>query len=331
MRSRVVLAIAVVMGFVAVVRAEPLNLGQVSAEAKWAAHLDVDALMASTLVKKAHEKMLKEHPEAESHLGMLRDMWKFDPTKDLHGITIYGRQLKKDTGVALVHAKVDRERLVDKAKQAPDHRMSKYGKYELHSWMHAKGSKHQRPMAGAFYSSDVMVFGGSAEEVMAALDVLDGTKPNFAAKEPSLSSAIPPGAILVAGVTGLGDAKLPCKSPLAKEVDLLAIVIGENQGQVFVQGKLTAKKPEIAEQMKTVAEGALAMAALTHSDDAEAVKLIEAARMAVNDKAVELQWTAPVDAVWAEAEKLAAKAKAMHKDWRRHGKPDGCPKPEKKK
>ena len=43
MRSTLALAVAVVLGFVAVVRAEPLDLKQVSADAKWAAHLDVDA------------------------------------------------------------------------------------------------------------------------------------------------------------------------------------------------------------------------------------------------------------------------------------------------
>ena len=201
---------AVVLGFVAVVRAEPLDLKQVSADAKWAAHLDVDALHASSLFQKAREQMLKEHPEAEGHLAMFREVWKFDPAKDLHGITIYGRQVKKDTGVAIVHAKVDQNLLLEKAKQAPDHQVSTYGKYELHSWIHAKGSKHERSMTGAFYKPDVMVFGGSAEEVMAALDVLDGTKPNFAGKEPSLGGSIPQGAILVAGVDRSGR----CRSAL---------------------------------------------------------------------------------------------------------------------
>jgi len=324
MRCKVALAVAVLFGLVAVVRAEPLDLKQVSAEAKWAAHLDIDALHASGLFQKARAQMLKEHPEAEKHLAMCREMWNFDPCKDLHGITIYGRQLKKDTGVAIVRAKVDRKKLVEKAKAAPDHRLSTYGKYELHSWIHAKGSKHERSMAGAFYTSEVIVFGGSAEEVMAALDVLDGTKPNFAAKAPKLCGAIPKGAILVGGVAGLGDANLPCKCPLAKQVDLLMFDIGEYQGQVFVDGTVMAKTATVAQQMKTVAEGALALAALMHNNDADTVKLIGAAQVTVADKAVSLKWSASVDAAWAQLQKCIAKAKAMHKDWGHHG-PDGCP------
>ena len=36
----------------------------------------------------------------------------------LHGITIYGTQLKKETGVAIVRAKVDQKFLLDLGKQA---------------------------------------------------------------------------------------------------------------------------------------------------------------------------------------------------------------------
>ena len=38
------------------------------------------------------------------------------PMTDLHSITIYGTQLKKDTGVAIIHAKVDQKLLLDMVK-----------------------------------------------------------------------------------------------------------------------------------------------------------------------------------------------------------------------
>ncbi len=318
------LAIAVVLGFVAVVRAEPLDLKQVAADAKWAAHLDLDALHASSLLEKARQHWLQKHPEAEVHLALLREVWKFNPCTDLHGITIYGRQIKKDTGVAIVRAKVDQNLLLEKAKLAPDHRVSAYGKYELHSWLHAKGSKHERGMTGTFYKPDVMIFGASADEVMAALDVLDGTKPSFAGKESGLDLSIPPGAILVAGATGLADIELPCKSPLAKQADALVLAIGENQGEVFVMGQLIVKQAEIAQQIKTVLEGGLALAVLAHSGDADAIKMVNAVKVAATDKAVSVEGRASVDAVWAQVQKAMAK-KAAHKDGRRHGTPAQCP------
>ena len=66
---------------------------------------------------------------------MLRNLWRFDPCTDLHGITIYGTQLKKDTGVAVIRAKVDQKLLLDMVKITPEHEVSTYGKYELHSWL----------------------------------------------------------------------------------------------------------------------------------------------------------------------------------------------------
>lgn len=320
MRKTLGLAFVVVLALTTAAGAAPLDLKQVAADAKWAAHLDVDALMASTMVQKARAQMLKEHPEAEAHLAMVRTIWKFDPTTDIHGITIYGSQLKKATGVAIVRAKVDQALLLERAKLAPEHRVSTYGKYELHNWIHAKGSKHERAMTGTFFAPDVMVFGASSDEVMAALDVLDGTKPNFADKEPSLAGATPAGAILVAGVSGLGDVDLPCKSPLAKQAESLIMVIGENQGEVFVQGKLSVKQADVAQQIKTVVEGALAMATLAKSEDADAVKLISTVKVNVVDKAVTLESRGTAEAIWAQLQKEVANHKATHK-----GGHDHCP------
>jgi len=51
-----------VLGFAGLAQASPLDLKQVSAEAKWAAHLDVDALMASKSMQKVREQIRKDNP-----------------------------------------------------------------------------------------------------------------------------------------------------------------------------------------------------------------------------------------------------------------------------
>ena len=100
----------------------------------------------------------------------------------------------------------------------PEYKTSQYGKYELHSWV-KDGKKHEN---AAFFQPDVIVFGTSLDEVKAALDVLDGTKPNIAAKAEGLVAALPPGTILVAGAHDLGEADLPVESPLSKQADSVA-------------------------------------------------------------------------------------------------------------
>ena len=157
-----------------------MDLKQVSADAKWAAHLDVDALMASKSMQKVREQIVKEHPDAESALAMIRTVWRFDPTTDLHGITIYGTQLKKDTGVAIIRAKVDQKFLLDLVKLTPGLQdRASTASTNCTAWV-KDGKKHN----AAFFQPDVIVFGTSVDELKAALDVLDGTKPNFAAKTP---------------------------------------------------------------------------------------------------------------------------------------------------
>ena len=115
--------------------------------------------------------------------------------------------------MAIVHAKVDQQLLLEKAKQAPDHQASTYGKHELHTWLHAKGSKHERSMTGTFLQArrpDLRRLGRRSE---AALDVLDGKKPSLADKDSPLAAAIPPGTSFVAGRRNWPTPNCPASRP----------------------------------------------------------------------------------------------------------------------
>lgn len=315
MRRNLALAIVAVVGWVVAAQAAPLDLKEVSADAKWAAHFDMDALMASPIPEKARQKILEKCPEAERHFSMICAIWNFAPGADLHGITIYGSELKRKSGVAIVHAKVDQARLVALANQAPEHQTASYGKYELHQWIHSQGTKHERPMVGTFYKPDVLVFGPTIDEVKAALDVLDGAKPNFSGSESGLTMTIPSGAILVAGATGIMDADLPCKSPLCKKANAVVLAVGTEQDNLYVVGQLVAKETEVAQQIKAVLDGAMAMAVLTQSDDQLAMKLINAIKVNRNDKTVNLEWRAPIDDTMIGIHQLVEHAKKKHKSW----------------
>ncbi len=306
MRVYLGLAIAVVLGLAGTLRAEPLNLEQVAANAKWVAHVDVDAMWTSTVIQKTREQWMQIHPGAEVLLAGIREVWKFDPRTDLHDMTFYGEQLKKDTGVAIVHAKVDQQLLLEKAKNIPEHQVSAYGKYELYTWKHKhlKGPKHGRMMTGVFYKPDVIVF-GSLDEVKAALDVLDGAKPNLAGKDSPLAAAVPPGAMFLARVVGLADADaLPCKFPIIKQTESLALAVGEKEGESFFTGRMTVKNAELAKQMKVVVEGVRAMAVMVHGGDSKALEIIDALKVDVDGKVVEIECRAPAEKVWTFLKKM---------------------------
>jgi hypothetical protein len=310
--------------------AAPLDMKQVGADAKWLAHLDVDAIRAASMSKNVHDFIMEKHPEAAEHLEHFKAIWHFSPCEDLFGLTIWGAQLKPDTGVLIVHAKVDRAFLEGKAQEAPEHAETKHGKYTIHSWRdkHPMGPKHGRMVSGVFAKDDVIIF-GKLDEVKAALDVFDGAKPNLAGKNSVLAAEVPAGATVVARVTDVADVELPCKSPVVKKIDSLSLAWGEKDGQVFMQAKAVVKDTETAEQIKTIVEGFGAMAKMTHGNDPEAMKILNAAKLTVDGTALMLTWSAPADEVWQQMKKAAEMHKAQMKEWRHHGKAKECPAEEK--
>jgi hypothetical protein len=311
-------ALAIVLGCAATGHAAPLDLKQVAADAKWTVHVDFDALRASALFQKAWKQVADEHSQAEGGLALLKTMWNFDPRTDLHGVTFYGTQFKRDSGVAIINVKVDRARLLEYAKLVPDHRASNYGTYEVHSWLHAKGSRHERSFAGVMVKPDVLLLAASSAEVIAALDVFNGKNPNAVERTTALVGSVPSGAIVAGGAVGLGDAKLPVDTPVAKLADSFVLALGENQNEVFVQARLALKDAATAQQVKAVADGAVAMAALDHHDNAELLKLISAVKVTAHDKTVNVDGRAAVDAVWAAIEKAM---KHVRRDFDRRGPP----------
>jgi hypothetical protein len=114
----------------------------------------------------------------------------------------------------------------------------------------------------------------------------------------------------MAGAKDLAEADLHLESPLSKQIDSALLVVGENQGQVFVRATLNVKDAEIAKKMKAVADGALALATLVKSDDADALKLIDSVKVTLADKSITVEGQAAVDLLWGLLQKEAAKKKA---------------------
>ena len=93
---------AILLGLSATATAGPLDLKQVSAEAKWIVHFDVDAMRESTLVQRVYDKCVDQWPAAEQRLREATDLVEhlgLDLTRDLHGLTAYGTKVGDLDGV----------------------------------------------------------------------------------------------------------------------------------------------------------------------------------------------------------------------------------------
>ncbi len=198
------------------------------------------------------------HKGAEQKFKEIRDKFGIDVSKDvckdLHGLTAYGKELGKHTGVLIVHANFDLKLAEATAAKAKDHKVEKFGSYDLHSWTetrhgHARtiwaaAYKNAAPGAGLYSEFNALVFASSVEELKTALAVLDGKAP--AVGNGPLSGKVRPGTMVLARATGLAEADLPCKSPIAKQIRSLRFSMGEDNGQLFFtprQGRRATSLP----------------------------------------------------------------------------------------
>ncbi len=294
-----VTTMAALLTLAAIGRAEPLDLKQVAADAKWVAHVDVDALRASVVVQKAYHKCMEMHKEAAEHLDKLPGKIGMDLRKDLHGFTIYGKDFDKSKAVLILYADVNQQLLKEKAAKAPEHKVTNYGSFELHSWA-AKGPHGSHPVVGAFFKPNVLVFGGCQEAVTAALDVLAGKSPGITGRDSLLAGRTLPGSILIVRAAAV-DPKTPFA--VLKQTDSFRIALGENNGQSFYRARLNMKSTEAVAQVKTIAEGFRALVSLNKGIDPEALKLIDGLKVAGEGKTLNVTWNAKADDVWAAIEK----------------------------
>jgi hypothetical protein len=254
--------------------------------------------------------VLKDH--AGQHFDTIRDKIGIDLRKDLHGITVYGPDADKTHAVAIVFSTVNQQLLLDKAQRATDHKVTKHGDIDIHSWTQRHVGKSETA-AGAFYKPDVLVFASSPNGVAAAIDVLDGKSPGITDAKSPLGGRPPAGATLVVRSTAIPEAP---KSLVLKEIESFRIALGENVGRSFYHASAVMKSPEAAAQFKAINDGLKALAALRFSGDADVTKLIDGLKTTVSDKTLLVRWEASVDDVWKVVEKIGKKA-AEH--FQQHG------------
>jgi hypothetical protein len=301
MRSRLVLAVfGLLLGKLAL--AGPLDPAHVAADAQWLVHADADAMRQSGVLAKAFQVFIERNPGIKIFVAGLdksREIIGMDPRKDLHGITAYGKKLGQEEGVLILVADVDQKLLQQIVKQALDYRAVSHGPYEIHCWTH-RDNRGRRPVAGAFYKPNVLVFSGSPEEVKAALDVLDGKAARLEASSPLAASA-PAGTMLLGRATGIDKAKLPGDPPFAKQLRDLHLVFGESKGKIVFQGKLTLNSAEAANLVRDVLQGLRALALLAAGDDAATKALAGAFRVSAEAQSVDFE--VPIEALWEHVQK----------------------------
>jgi hypothetical protein len=285
-------------------QAAPLDSKNVAADAKWVVHVDVDAVRDSLVVKKAFETCPLLKNESGRHFDKIRERVGVDLRKDLHGITLYGRDTDKTHGVAIVFATVNQKLLLEKAEKATDHKVTKHGNIDIHSWTQKCGPK-AHVAAGAFYKPDVLVFAASVEGVAAAIDVLSGKSPGITDPKSPLGGDVHAGSSILVRAIAI---RPETRCTILKQAQSFRVSLGEHDGKSFYHASLVMKSPEAAAQVQAINDGLKAFAALKFSGDVDVMKLVNGLKATAKDNTVQVRWEASADDVWTVVDKIAKKA-----------------------
>jgi hypothetical protein len=270
--------------------AEALRPQEVSADAKWAAHLDFEHLLSSRL-----GKLFKDTLEKEGELRKIEALgtaFEFDPFKDLHSVTVYGTSYVKEEGVVLIKGRFDKEKLLALAGMEKE---LKETDYEGHT-LYEGGDRNDR-FFGCFYRDGMIVASNKQKLVQEALDVLSGNKDSLADRGRLKGLRdLPEGTFGV--VTANGFDKLPELDPQAqimKKAERITITAGEYEGDAFVEAVLTASDERTADQVRAVLEGLVAMGHLMGHEEPELVELLKGLKVQQEDRTIYVRKTHPVD------------------------------------
>lgn len=305
--------------------AAPLDLKQVPSSAQAVGHLDFDTMRSTVFARKCMARHEQEVKKAEGPLKICEALTGLNPKTDLHGLTFYTKQIGKHQGVVILHAKMDQKKISAWAEKLPGRQASEHNGHKISTWTKEHHGK-QRTVSAAWFGEDRLVVATSADELSAALDVLDGKAGGVGDDHP-LGGVIPVGTTVMLRATGIDKAELKHDCPVKKQTRSFRFVLGEKDGQSFFRSRSEMTNPEIVGSLKEVVEGAQAMARI-HCDDPVGKRLVNALQIQPQGTMLLLKWKAPAEEVFVQADRLCEKLKkhcAKMKEQHRHGWGGKCP------
>jgi len=254
--------------------ATPLNREHIPAEAKWVVHLDVERFTESRmwglLRQEISEETQEEIDECTNSLGS-------DPTKDIYGITLYGTDSEEENAVVMIYGKFDKEKLLGLIVQNEAYAESEYNDRKLYHWVDEEDGKER---VGMFGTEGHIVISQNEETVKAMIDLLDGDGDSLADREDAPLAELvktPEDAFIVMAAYGLAELnKDNQENAILQNSKMMAVVAGENTGDMYLHINLTAETKDGAKQIEKMLDGIEASVALKLAEKPEIMSLLEA-------------------------------------------------------
>jgi len=266
-----VLGICALTAFAAT--AAPLQRADVINDPVWVLHVDADGLRPTVVGQYLLAELAK--PEAQKKLAAFQAIFSFDPSKELHGVTLYGATQSEEDGVLLLYADFDAARLTTLVEVAKDHKSTPHNGHTIHSWVDEKKAEKNgvKPRTYAAIATKVVVFGQKESCVAEALDVLDRTRPSLLTNVQFARLTEAPA--LIQGAARKPE--LPGNDPNAailKQSRMVTLTVNEIQRRLEAALALEAESEEVAGQIESIGRGLIGLMAL-QTEKPEAQKLAQ--------------------------------------------------------
>jgi hypothetical protein len=277
-----------------------LKVENISAEAKWAAHLDAEALLKSGIAKFILAEAEKKADFLDG-IAKVREAFGFDPLKDIRGITMYGKGLGDDQVVVVVDATLDENKLTGMLMGNETYRGHEYGDLTLHQWTDkAKNGKPAKTQFGCFFDKNTLVVAAGLDLLKGAVDVLAGKADSLAkSKALPLLGNPPAGTFLVAAA---GQIKIPVegnkpRAAAIRDLTDLAMNLGEADEVMFLNVTAATKTARRALQLRQIVQGFVALGQMALQEREDIPPLGEKIDITGEDNVARLSATMPTESV----------------------------------
>ncbi len=272
MKKMTLMLISTVLILSSSVWASPLNRTHVPAEAKWLVHVDFDTFATSEIWRLVSQEISEKN---QKKIDAITNLFGIDPTKDIFGATLYGMDSKEENAVVMIYGRFDKEKLLSLLALNEAYAESEYNGQKLYHWLDEKDNKEK---VGIFATDALIVISQSEQAVQAAVDLQAGKTSSLASQRNAPLARLveaPENAFMVIAADGLAELhKNNHHAAILQNSKMLATVVGEDNGDMYLHVDLTAETNEAAMQIEQVLGGIKAFIALKHAEQPDITSLL---------------------------------------------------------
>ena len=262
----------------------------ISKDAKFVAHLDLDAFRASKIGTTILEKVRQE--EGREKLDALVEIIGFDPLTAIQSATLSGNG-EEDNGILVVRHKAGSTKLLAFMKLDENYRKTEHGKHEIHGAGDRGDGEHGYV---SFVSDTTAVLAPNRELAAKAIDLVNG---KGAAKQ------VPPSLDMISkeakSVFLMAYADVESLKEYIDDVNVnqmakqAALVLGESDGKLVLSLAVDAYNADTAEQMEAMVNGLIGFARLGQEENPEIKDILKGLKVTRNEATVSIHFAIGVD------------------------------------